>query len=120
MKRNYVILHGIVHVVSGFSLYFMFYRGNLYCFLTGKECFGCLARWCTYVGLQLYLLLTNVILCSRLCVAVLVRPADWHANAVMGQHLFIRIHREVSTVKSKWLKISRLSKKKMVEALHTM
>ena len=27
-----VILRGIVHVVSGFPLHFMFYRGNLDCF----------------------------------------------------------------------------------------
>ena len=27
-----VILHGIVHVVSGFPLHFMLYRGNLDCF----------------------------------------------------------------------------------------
>ena len=27
-----VILRGIVHVVSGFHLHFMFYRGNLDCF----------------------------------------------------------------------------------------
>ena len=31
---------------------------------------------------------------SCLCVAVLVRPADWPAKAVLGQRLFIRIHRE--------------------------
>ena len=33
---------------------------------------------------------------SCLCAAVLVRPADWPAYAVLGQHLFIRIHRGVS------------------------
>ena len=33
---------------------------------------------------------------SCLCVVVLVRPADWPAYAVLGQHLFIRIHRKVS------------------------
>ena len=48
---------------------------------------------------------------SCLCVAVLVRPADWPAYAVLGQHLFIRIHRGVS--KCKWHEISRLFKTKL-------
>ena len=48
---------------------------------------------------------------SCLCVAVLVRPADWPAYAVLGQHLFIRIHRGVS--KCKWHEISRLIKTKL-------
>ena len=48
---------------------------------------------------------------SCLCVAVLVRPADWPAHAVLGQHLFIRIHRGVS--ECKWHEISRLLKTKL-------
>ena len=71
----------------------------------------CLSSLCLSKLCPSSLRLSTVDCFSCLCVAVLVRPADWPAYAVLGQHLFIRIHRGVS--KCKWHEISRLFKARL-------
>ena len=65
-SRDNVILRGIVHVVSGFPLHFMFYRGNLDCFSNRASTAHLLSKYsyAVWIVLPKYCPLTQQVLYS--------------------------------------------------------